>query len=100
MREEIEIEDENEELTSNWAIIIENKLFANLYNNILDYWNSVKADNKILIVLSLYPIEKPQKIENKGIKFINITHGELIEKVKQNLSEFFIDSDDRHLEPV
>lgn len=97
LREEIEVEDENEEIISNWAIIIENKLFANLYNNITDYWNSVKADNKLGIVLSLNTIKIPEKINNKEIKFINITHRELIEKVKQNLPEFYMDSDDRHL---
>ena len=97
LREEIEAEDENEEISSNWAIIIENKLFANLYNDIADYWKSIKADNKIGIVLSINPVEILQKNKKGGIKFFNITHGELIEKVKQNLPEFYIDSDDRHL---
>ncbi|MCK4663624.1 MAG: PD-(D/E)XK nuclease family protein [Bacteroidales bacterium] len=97
LREDIEVEYDNESIIPNWAIIIENKLFADLYNDLTDYWKSVKADNKIGIVFSVNPIEISQKLEKKGVKFTNITHGELIEKVMQNLPEFYIDSDDRHL---
>ncbi len=97
IREEVESEDDNDEPTSNWAIIIENKLFASLYNNLNDYWKSVNSDNKLIVVLSLTFIDKPKEIENKKINFINITHRELIDKVKQNLSDFYLDSDDRHL---
>jgi len=76
---------------ASWAILIENKLHSALANDLGEYWNSVKAKSKIAVVLTLEPIE----INNKH--FVNITHKKLIERVLINLSEYYIDADDRHL---
>jgi len=73
-----------------WAIIIENKVDAILYNDLSDYWSSTKADNKFGIVLSVEPM-----CNNKG--FVNITHKELMKKVIANLGNFYAESNDRHL---
>lgn len=83
------IEDEDETK----AIIIENKIYHILNNDLEDYWNSVKAKakNKVGIVLSLEKIE----VDNKN--FINITHKEFINTIKSQLGDFLKDSDDRHL---
>ena len=90
-------ENEEEDTIPNWAIIIENKILQDLYNDLLEYWNSVTSNFKIGIVLSIKPIQIDQKFKQKSIFYINIIHRELIEKVKENLPEFYLDSDDRHL---
>jgi hypothetical protein len=74
-----------------WAIIIENKVDAVLDNDLLDYWDSTKADKKCGIVLSV------ELVKYDNDKFVNITHKELIEKVVANLGSFYTDSNDKHL---
>ncbi len=95
--ENIDDKKKKEKIIANWAIIIENKLSHILDNDLADYWQSIEAKNKIGIVLSLNPINIPDVYNRKDIKFVNITHIELVEKVIVNLSEFYIRSDDRHL---
>ncbi|MFO7848457.1 MAG: PD-(D/E)XK nuclease family protein, partial [Spirochaetia bacterium] len=84
-------EEENEVTNNGWAVIIENKIDAPLNNDLKDYWESIEADTKIGILLSL----SPTPVNNKN--FVNITHKQLIEKIQENLSEFYLDADDRHL---
>lgn len=89
---------ENEDSESvSWSIIIENKLFADLYNNLSDYWKSIQSESKIGIVLSVNPVKIDNRLEKKGILFINILHKELVEKVKHNLSDYYFESNDMHL---
>jgi len=75
------------------AIIIENKVYHCLNNNLKEYWDSISDyKTKIGIVLSLYSIKKT------GHKnFINITHIELMGKIKQNLGSFLTYSKDKYL---
>lgn len=64
------------------AIIIENKIYHHLDNDLLDYWDHYKADElkKVGVLLTLYPHEIPKNVKGK---FINITHIEWINKVKE-----------------
>lgn len=74
------------------ALIIENKMNANLYNNLIDYFNHVKVSGrKIGIVLSIRK-EKPNHPN-----YINITHGELIARVVSGLPAVFVELDTRQL---
>lgn len=78
------------------AIIIENKVYHTLNNNLEDYWNSIKVtdnneDNKIGIVLSL------NKLNVTHGHFINITHIELLKRVIQNLGSYFMDAKDKYV---
>lgn len=60
-------------------IIIENKVFHFLANDLRDYWESTDADEKIGVLLTL----QPQKIETEFIgQFINITHQEWMNELK------------------
>lgn len=79
-------------IDESWAIIIENKVDAGLYNDLSDYWESTQVGNgkKCGIVLSVEPMETKNG-------FINITHKLLIEKVVANLGNFYAESNDRHL---
>ena len=68
------------------AIIIENKIYAGIYNDLDDYYDSVKTEpgQKVGIVLSLHEIEKLPE------SFINITHEKLLEVIQRNLGEYVV----------
>lgn len=64
------------------AILIENKIYHHLNNNLLDYWNHFKypPENKVGILLTLNINPVKQDLSNY---FINITHVEWIEAIKE-----------------
>lgn len=89
-------ETEPEQEKTDWAIIIENKIDAPLYNDLTDYWNSVDAAQKIGVVLSKN--EEDVKLYNaNGIYYHNITHKALVEQVLQNLHKYFCKANEKHL---
>lgn len=59
------------------AIIIENKLYASLYNDFDDYFKSFKYDNKIGVVLAINSVSKVHE------NFISISHQELCEEIQR-----------------
>lgn len=63
------------------AILIENKIYHYLNNDLVDYWSCFDySDNaQIGVLLTLYPHEIPQEVEGK---FINITHIEWIHRIQ------------------
>lgn len=65
------------------AIIIENKLFYHLHNDLSDYWDhyQYKEENKVGILLTLEKHIIPKNVRGK---FINITHYEWIKKIKSS----------------
>ena len=65
-----------------WAIIIENKIYHYLNNDLQDYWDSVNVKNKKGVILSL----KEEHV-NYNEDFKNITHTKLIDEVKKNLGQ-------------
>lgn len=74
-----------------WAILIENKIQARVCNPLEDYWESVDADRKIGIVLSI-------RTEDSGHHhFSNVLHRDYANKVQKNLSDYFLNIDGRHL---
>ena len=78
---------EGERNVSNWAIIIENKLYAGLYNDLSHYLDSIEADNKILIVLSLFPVSLDDYLLPRHC--FNVLHSEIISEVKSFLKTPF-----------
>jgi len=71
---------------TNWAIIIENKLYHDVINPLHTYWNHIhkkhNTDRIIGIILSLYKVDKSKlTIKAENISYINITHQELIDAV-------------------
>jgi hypothetical protein len=70
------------------AIIIENKVNASVYNDLMEYYNSIKVNkNKIGVVLSLrQEADLPEE-------FINITHDEFINQVEQSSGSYFLNAD-------
>lgn len=78
-----------------WAILIENKLHASLYND-LDLYNRAKdiSDRRIGVVLAM---EKYDKEKGLTDGWVSITHRELMDRVRTNLGDHFDAADDRHL---
>lgn len=79
---------------NNDAIIIENKVYHHLNNDLNDYWNSVSQENKQGVILSLQKIYKSQ-IYNRN--FIGITHIELLQKVISNLPNYFSNANEKYI---
>jgi len=70
------------------AIIIENKVNATVYNDLMEYYNSIKVNkNKIGVVLSL------RQEANLPKQFISITHDEFINQVEQSSGSYFLNAD-------
>ncbi len=72
-------------------IIIENKVYANLYNPLDIYWSYTESERKIGIVLSLFE-EVP---DHHG--FINITHDEYLNEIKKIQGLYLEQSQERDL---
>ncbi len=78
-----------------YAIIIENKVNAPLYNPLQTYWDSIKIEDskKCGIVLSLYDLNASKYNSN----YLNITHEELIKQVQNNLHKHYLSADSKAL---
>ena len=77
---------------SDQAILIENKVYHHLANDLDDYWLSVKLPNdisKIGIILSLKPLSEDnwKQFEYRD-QYINLTHIEFMTKVVQFKDEY------------
>ncbi len=90
--------------SDNYAILIENKVYADLYNNLGVYWRNYPQyeNHKQGVVLSLYP--KTISLEGRGKeldhdpeKWINITHLELMNRVSRNLHYCLLNGSDKYL---
>ncbi len=74
------------------AIIIENKVYHHLNNDLEVYYNGVNAINKMGVVLSLHSINN---ISNPH--FINITHLQLLNQVMSNLGNYILNANDKYI---
>ena len=75
------------------SIVVENKIYAQVNNDLNDYYNFTKSKNKrntVGILLSLYEIESPDS------HFISITYEQFIDKVKSNLGKYICLGDSRY----
>ncbi|MCB0457556.1 MAG: hypothetical protein R2776_07010 [Flavobacteriaceae bacterium] len=66
------------------TILIENKIYHSLNNDLEEYWGFLKINEakKVGVLLTLNPHPIPNKVEGK---FVNITHWEWISAVKEKL---------------
>ena len=76
------------------AIIIENKVYHSLKNDLQDYWDSVPQKKKRGVILSLKRIPK-NEINNSN--YINITHFELLQCVIENISSYFTNANEKYI---
>lgn len=79
--------------TEDEAIIIENKVYAALYNRLDLYWSkpNVPEENKRGIVLSLWATP----VKSHG--FVNITHEEFAHAIEKNLPKYFVNANPKAL---
>jgi hypothetical protein len=73
---------------NDWTIIIENKINHQLNNPLKAYWEHAQAkypNNVIGVILSIPQLPRKECVVNDEIKYINITHKELIRRVQKNL---------------
>jgi hypothetical protein len=84
---------------ADWAILIENKINAGLYNDLGKYWKKTNAKTKIGIVLSIKPVGNKllKELTVPGVSFVNILYSEFVTEIKNILPALFEKSDDRHL---
>ena len=87
-------EDKDEDGSYINPIIIENKINAPLYNNLYDYYDSVKGENKILIVLALHECEEV-KLKN-GFKVKTHTHKGYMNIIKDNIPDYIESVDPKY----
>lgn len=66
------------------CVIIENKIFAPLYNNLEEYFSfgQTMSNRVIGVVLSLYPVE------TKNDHFVCVTYSQFFEKMRQRFGEY------------
>lgn len=77
---------------SEQAIIIENKVYHHLNNDLEVYYNDVVATTKLGVVLSLKDIAH---ISHPN--FVNITHVQLLKRVIQNLGDYILNANDKYM---
>lgn len=94
--EENDEKGESEDKSTDWAIIIENKIESGLYNNLKDYWSSINAKHKIGVVLSKNRLNL-SKYNVSDVHFHSITHKELVEQIQKNFHGYFSTSNEKHL---
>lgn len=83
--------------SENWAIIIENKIYHYLGNDLQDYCDSINLKNgdetnRKGVILSL-----KEEHEKYNKNFTNITHKAIIEKVKKKLEQNITDCNPKYL---
>lgn len=76
------------------AIIIENKIYHSLRNDLDDYWNTYNKFPENNVAGVLLTLEKQN---TNNINFVNITHKQFLNQVNKNIGRFISNSDDRHL---
>lgn len=80
------------------AIIIENKVYHHLDNDLDDYWDSVENKNKVGIILSLKYISKSNYSEfENASNYICITHKKLLLQVQKNIDSYLDEANDKYI---
>lgn len=76
------------------AVIIENKIFASLYNDLNDYFDSIPNGGcKIGVLLSVHPLQTNASLGN----FVSLSHKLLIERVLSKLGSVVLNAHPKYL---
>lgn len=81
-------------------IVIENKLYADLYNDLDDYYERAKEgrDKPVGIVLSLFPIDESKRKEANGSeKYYFVTYEDFFSKVKENIGNYLEEANPKYI---
>jgi len=78
------------------AIIIENKIYHHLANNLDDYWNTARTenrkDNMVGVLLTL-----GKHSGNLHPQFVNVLHLEFLQKVMANIGNHLMEASDKYV---
>ncbi|MAZ72348.1 MAG: hypothetical protein CMC70_04290 [Flavobacteriaceae bacterium] len=78
------------------AIILENKVYHTLNNDLIDYWDTIikgRETNAVVgIVFSLFSIQSTNHPQ-----FINITHKQLLTRVMNNIGGYIMEANTKYL---
>lgn len=77
------------------AIVIENKMYAGLYNDLKHYLDDIPVDSegsKVGVVLSLNRIP-----DSQTAPFVSITHSELIARIQQKIGTYLFTANEKYL---
>lgn len=80
------------------AVVIENKVFHHLNNDLEEYWKAAIFDRKyeevncVGIVLSLYPVS-----DIAHEHFINLTHGDFLRRVMGRMGPYMMQAEDKYV---
>lgn len=80
-------------------IVIENKIYAKLYNPLTDYYETASEEDKeqpIGIVLSLFPIDESKKKEAPE-KYNFVTYHDFFSKVKENIWNYLEKANQKYI---
>ncbi len=86
-------------LNENFVIGIENKIYADLHNDLKDYSNTIElvAENNGIDKGEIFKIVLSAKDEKPGHSFINVTYSALFQHIRNNIADYFFDSDNKYL---
>lgn len=76
------------------VVIIENKIYHHLNNDLGDYWNhysGIAENDKVGVVLSLYSIRLNDN------RYINVTHQQLCNEVLKNLGNYILNANYKYV---
>jgi PD-(D/E)XK nuclease superfamily len=80
------------------AIILENKIYAQVYNNLDDYYDSIEVEkdgSKVGVLITLQPIKDLNKYTGK--EYISLTHQDWIAEIKKRLGNYILKADGKTL---
>lgn len=85
--------DEDFLLTSEYesAIVIEVKIYADVYNELGEYYNSINSPNKLGVVLGI------KEYDIKHANYISITHEELLNEVTSQSLSYLLNTTERQI---
>jgi len=86
-------------VNENFIIGIENKINANIYNDLADYSNTIEkiAQENGISKDKIYKIVLSVKLEKPESSFINVTYSIFFKYIKNNITNFIFNSDSKHL---
>ncbi|ASO05102.1 PD-(D/E)XK nuclease family protein [Arenibacter algicola] len=74
------------------ALIIEHKIYADLYNDLDDYYNSIEVEKcKIGIILSA------KKRTDNHLLFVNVSYAEILIEIQELLGHYQLQADYKHI---
>jgi len=85
-------------ISENFVIVIENKIYANLYNDLDDYSKTIEkvAEDNGIAKEKIFKIVLSIKNEKPDNSFYNITYSTLFKNIRSNCTNYIFNSDNKY----